>query len=131
VTVDQVLVFLVGAVVGVLGAVAAMRRPGSGRRSASRPSKRQQEILALLPPDPVRPTIDDLVLEEAQGLGLLGIPGGEGIPLHIRLRVWRRDHDAAPCRSGTWAYQVRTGVAPSAATLEDVTLLCMPGEATP
>ncbi len=56
-----------------------------------RPSRRQRRILDMLPDDPPRPTIDDLIAEEAAELGVTAIATDPRIPLTVRLQVFRRD----------------------------------------
>ncbi len=124
-TLDVVFAFLIGVAAGALVTGLTIRRSPTGG-VALRPSKRQQKILATLPPDPVLPNIQDLVREEAEELGLLGIPGGAGVPIHIRLKVWKRDHESGECTSGSWAFRVRDGVPPAEAQVDDVTLTCLP-----
>jgi hypothetical protein len=122
---DVVIAFLIGLLGGAVLTTLTIRRSPSGG-VVLRPSKRQQKILATLPPDPVLPSIQDLVLEEAQEIGLLELPGGAGVPVHVRLKVWKRDHDPAGCTSGSWTYRVRDGVSPADAGVDDVTLTCLP-----
>ena len=105
-----------------------MRRTPEGRL-ALKPSKRQQRILATLPPDPHRPSIEDLVREEADSLGVPDVEGGAGIALHVRLKVWKRDHDPERCHGGRWVFRIRSEVAPAEAGPDDVTLECV--EAVP
>ena len=115
--------FLAGLAVGALLTGLTMRRTPEGK-IALRPSKRQQRILAVLPPDPPRPTIEDLVREEAEALGVPHIPGGAEIALHVRLKVWKRDHDPDGCHGGRWVFRIRAGVAPADAGADDVSLVC-------
>lgn len=120
---DLLAAFVIGLAAGALLTGLTMRRTPQGKLGL-RPSRRQLRILASLPPDPELPTIDDLVREEADALGLLDVPGPAGIALHVRLKVWKRDHDSAGCPGGSWAYAVREGVVPADAGVEDVTLVC-------
>lgn len=122
--------FLAGLFLGwVLARVAAASRDGGTRQKRTfRPNKRQRKILATLPPDRERPTLEELVIEEAAELGVDTIPGAEGVHLGIRLKVWKRDHAAAdPCEPPSqWRFVLAAGVAPDSATASDVRLECRP-----
>lgn len=116
--------FVAGIAAGVIVTMLTMRRTPEGRL-ALKPSKRQQRILASLPPDPYRPSIEDLVREEADALGVPDVEGGAGIALHVRLKVWKRDHDPDGCHDGRWVFRIRSGVEPAEAGPDDVTLECV------
>jgi hypothetical protein len=120
---DLVVAFVAGLAVGALVTGLTMRRTADGRL-ALKPSRRQQRILASLPPDPPIPSIDDLVREEATALGVPDVAGGDGIALHVRLVVWKRDHDPERCSRGRWVFRIRTDVAPADAEPDDVSLEC-------
>lgn len=121
---ELALAFALGGICGwLLGRFVGNDRGDNAR--TFRPNKRQRKILATLPPDPERPSIEALVLEEAQELGVDRIPGGETVPLGIRLKVWKRDHDAAgPCDDGNWHFVVDEPAAGVPVTAEDVRLAC-------
>ena len=94
---ELVLVGVVGLVIGfLLGRTATKRTTaGEGPTTVDRLnrslSRRQQKILATLPPDEPRPTIEDLIAEEAAELGIDEIPADPTIPLAVKLQVFRRD----------------------------------------
>ncbi len=96
-----------------------------------RPNKRQRQILATLPPDPELPTIEDLVREEAAELGVDKIGGADLVPLHVRLRVWKRDRpELEDCPDDQLRYEIAGHVRAVDATAEDVRLTCTdPSEA--
>jgi hypothetical protein len=120
---DLLVAFVAGLAAGALVTGLTMRRTPEGRL-ALRPSRRQQRILAALPPNPDIPTIADLVREEAEALGVEEVAGGDGIALHVRLKVWKRDHDPDRCHGGRWVFRLRSGVAAADAGPDDVSLEC-------
>jgi len=119
---EIVLAFLAGGLIGwLIGWLG--RRSGDEEKRAFRPNKRQRKILATLPPDPVLPTLDELVREEAEELGVDRIPGADDVPLGIRLRVWKRDHELrGPCER--WQFVIASGVDAHAATADQIRLEC-------
>lgn len=95
-------------------------------RGGFRPNKRQRQILAALPPDPELPTIEDLVVDEAQELGVDTIGGADLVPLHVRLRVWKRDRPQLDdCPDDRLQFEIAGRVRAVDATAEDVRLTCV------
>ncbi|HSF87595.1 MAG TPA: hypothetical protein VLG28_18290 [Acidimicrobiia bacterium] len=121
---ELALAFVLGGLCGwLLGRFVGNDRSDDPR--TFRPNKRQRKILATLPPDPERPSIEALVQEEAQELGVDRIPGGETIPLGIRLKVWKRDHESAgPCDDQSWHFVVEPPPTGAPVTADQVRLEC-------
>lgn len=86
-------------------------------------SRRQRKILAQLSPEPEIPTLMDLVRAEVDDLGLEQIPGSEGVPAGVLLKVYRRDRSET-CSHEDIEYRIADGVTPAEATEEDVELYC-------
>ncbi len=86
-------------------------------------------ILASLPPDPVRPTLEELVADEAAALGVHRIPAPPEVPLHVLLVAWKRDRPGlgdCPDSRLRFATDVATSGVPTA---DRVRLVCDPGAA--
>ena len=97
------------------------RRP---RRLSSKERKleRMREFEAAIPP---RPTIQELMQQEVEATGVDRVPGGDGLEIPVRLKVWHRDADVrADCTAEGLRFIVTEGVAPAAATEDDVMLVC-------
>jgi hypothetical protein len=120
---ELALAFVLGGICGwLIGRFARADRGGDPR--TFRPNKRQRKILATLPPDPARPTIDELVQEEAHELGVDRIPGADAVPLGVRLKAFKRDHaSTGPCSDGSWWFVVDER-APEPITADRVRLEC-------
>ena len=107
---------------------AASDEPGDAPRRGPRPTKKQRQILATLPPDPPLPTIEELVAEELEETGAGRIAGAEALPPPVALKVFRRD---SPGLEGVPSEQLRfvvdDGVDPAAATLDQVRLVADQG----
>ena len=89
------------------------RQPTAVDRINQRLTKRQQRILASLPQDDPRPTLDDLIVEEATRLGIPDIPADADIPLGVRLAVFKRDvGEAAADEPDQYEYNVAQGSVP-------------------
>lgn len=96
---DLLVAALIGGVVGwVLGRT--MRTPtNTGQppqpttvdRVNRKLSRRQQRILDTLPADQPRPTLQDLIEQEADELGIPAISTDPQVPLAVRLQVYKRD----------------------------------------
>jgi len=94
------------------------------KRTSSREKKlaKLREFEDSIPP---RPTIQELILEEARETGVEEIPGGDGLELPVRLKVWHRDeHVRRNCIDGGLRYVVHEGVDPASASEDDVMLMC-------
>ncbi len=92
-----------------------------------RKSRRQRKLEQLREADPLpepKP-IHDIMMEEAADLGIDRIPGGDGIDMPIRLKVFRRDEAVRTGCAGELRYEVATGVDPADATVDDVRLVCV------
>lgn len=92
----------------------------------TRISRRQQRFVATLEPAKPLPTIDDLVAEEAAATGVNDIPGGEGLDVSLKLRVyWRDEVVRRGCDDGHLEFRLGEGVSPQSAATEDVRLVCV------
>ncbi len=134
---DVVGAFVVGAAVGWVLALRRRRHlapakpePTPARQPGRyRPTKRQREILASLPPDPVPPTLEDLVAEEASALGVDRIPAPPEVPLHILLVVWKRDRPLLGDCPEPQLQFVTDAASSGASAAENVKLVCDPSRA--
>ena len=89
------------------------------------PRSRQARIMAKLEPLPEIPTVMDLVREEIEETGVERIPGHEGLPGHVMLKVFKRDHLIRErCTHDSYEFVVRDGVSAPDALEDDVTLFC-------
>ena len=89
-------------------------------------SRRQQRIVSTLEPTKELPSIEQLVAEEARETGVNEIPGGEGLDVSLKLRVyWRDEVVRQGCSDGVLEYRVDDGVDPAQAETEDVRLVCV------
>ncbi|NIU21506.1 MAG: hypothetical protein GWN79_21620 [Actinobacteria bacterium] len=71
------------------------------------------------------PSIDDLIAEEIRETGVDRIPGGEGLETAVLLKVFRRDTTVAEtCAPEDRRFELSAGVAPAAAGVDDVKLVC-------
>jgi hypothetical protein len=94
------------------------------RKPASR-RQRKLEAYRAANPDPEIPSIIELMQQEAEETGVNEVPGGEGIQVPIKLRVWRRDALVREaCTTGV-RFEIAAGVEPSAATEDQVHLICL------
>lgn len=90
-----------------------------------RPRGHQARIMAKLEPLPEIPTVMDLVREEIEETGVERIPGHEGLPGHVMLKVFKRDHLIRErCSHDSYEFVVRKDVSPPDALEDDVTLFC-------
>lgn len=120
---DAVIAFIVGLIVGWLAGRTRTRATDEDGKRSFRPTKRQRQILETLAPDPVLPSIDQLVAEEARELGVAQVPGADAVPMHVRLKTWKRDRDRiGPCEPDHLRFRLRDGVDPADATDADVRL---------
>ena len=98
--------------------------PDASTPRSPRPTKKQRQFLATLPPDPPRPTIEDLVAEELEETGAGRIAGADGLQPPVALKVFRRD---APSVDGVPPERLRfvvdDGVEPAAASTDQVRLV--------
>lgn len=89
-------------------------------------SRRQQRIVSTLEPTKELPSIEQLVADEARETGVNTIPGGEGLDLSLKLRVyWRDEIVRQGCTDGMLEYRIDEGVDPEQAETEDVRLVCV------
>jgi hypothetical protein len=94
------------------------------KRMSSRERKlaKIKEFEESLPP---RPTIQELMAEEVRETGVDRIPGGDGLEIPVRLKVWHRDeHVRQGCADGALRFVVSEGVDLAAANEDDVMLVC-------
>lgn len=116
--------FLGGLVIGWMAGRSGNRTDEPSEPRAFRPTKRQRQILATLPPDPQVPSIDDLIEEEVGDLGLRDVPGSEQLSAQVMLKVWKRDRpriDVGPTE--TVVFEVVTAATPPHVTVDDVRLV--------
>jgi hypothetical protein len=74
---------------------------------------------------PPRPTLEELIEAEVRDTGVDEIPGGDGLTIPVRLKVFHRDtHVRAGCAEGGLRFLVTEGVDPAEATEDDVLLVC-------
>lgn len=89
-------------------------------------SKRQQRIVASLEPMKEAPSIEQLVAEEAAETGVNEIPGGEGLDVSLKLRVyWRDEVVRNGCEDGVLEFRVDEDVDRAVAETDDVRLVCV------
>ena len=87
---------------------------------------RRQPTLPDMEPAKSRPTIEELVAEEAKATGVNDIPGGEGLDVSLKLRVfWRDEVVRRGCEDGHLEYRVDDGVERASADTDDVRLVCV------
>jgi hypothetical protein len=92
---------------------------------ASRRLTRQEKLLQKLEPLPEIPTIMDLVRAEIEETGVERIPGHEGLPGPVMLKVFRRDAAVREsCTHQGFGFVVRDGIEPENATEGDAWLYC-------
>lgn len=97
-------------------------RPTRRLSSKQRKLEKLKEFEASIPP---RPTIQELMYAEVRETGVDQIPGGDGLELPVRLKVWHRDEPVrAGCAEGGLRYVLSEGTDPASATEEDVMLVC-------
>lgn len=88
-------------------------------------TSRQKKVMQKLEPVPELPTLMDLVREEIAEAGVDKIPGHEGLPEHIMLKVFRRDHAVVErCTHGDYRFVVAEDVEPADALESTVKLIC-------
>jgi hypothetical protein len=105
-----------------------------GIERPKRLSKRERKLQQLrefedsIPP---RPTIEELIEAEIRDTGVDRIPGGDGVAVPIRLKVFHRDtHVRTGCADDGLRFLVTEGVDAAEATVDDVMLVCdVPAEA--
>lgn len=122
---ELVIALAVGVGIGWL--LGHRRAPGEPGREAApvgrRPTRKQRQILATLPPDPRPPTIEELVAEELEATGAAEVPGAERLPPEVALKVFTRDRPvlgAVPV--DRLRFVVDAGVAAAEATADQVRL---------
>ena len=94
-------------------------------------SRRQRKVLEQLEPAPEIPTLMDMVRTEIQELGIEEIPGHEGLPGPVLLRVFRRDQAVREsCPHGRFEFRLAADVDPAEAMEKDVELYCPACDAT-
>jgi hypothetical protein len=106
--------------------------PDASTPRRPRPTKKQRQFLATLPPDPPLPTIEDLVAEELEETGAGRIAGAGALQPPVALKVFRRDAlgvDGVPPER--LRFVVDDGVEPAAATTDQVRLIVDGGEPRP
>ncbi len=92
-------------------------------RKLTRAQRRVEEFRASVPP-PATPSIEEIARAEAEDLGLLDLPGAEGLPINVLLLVWRRDEAVRTRCDGRLGFELTAGIDPGDATEGDVRLTC-------
>jgi hypothetical protein len=88
-------------------------------------SRRQRRVLEKLDPLPEIPSIMDLMRQEIAETGVEEIPGHEGIPGPVMLKVFRRDQlTRERCTHDAFEFVIQDGIEPAAATEDNVRLFC-------
>ncbi len=96
----------------------------------SRPPGSKQ-VLEDVAPAKARPTIQDLVDEEAAATGVNDIPGGEDLNVSLKLRVfWRDEVVRKGCTDGHLEFRIDSGVELDSIRTDDVRLVCVHSDAT-
>jgi len=91
----------------------------------SRRSSRTARVLEKLEPLPEIPTLMDLVRIEIAEEGIDEIPGRDGLPDPVVLKVFRRDEAVRTgCSHNAFEYRLAADVAPDNATEAEVQLVC-------
>lgn len=89
-------------------------------------SRRQERMVSTLEPTKDLPSIEQLVAEEARETGVDEIPGGDGLDVSLKLRVyWRDEVVRQGCDDGVLEFRIGDGVDPAQAETEDVRLVCV------
>lgn len=95
-------------------------------------SRRQQAIAAATAAaEPAIPvvSIEELVAQEAKETGVNDIPGGDGLDVSLKLRVyWRDEVVRTGCADGRLEFRLGEGVTAENAATEDVRLVCVRGD---
>lgn len=118
-----------GVVIGWLLGRRAGRAPGPVENGdpparTRRPTRQQQKILAMLPPDPATKTFEQLLAEEVEETGVDRISGGAGIPVQVRLKVYHRDRPAlGDTAESSLSFALVEGTLPADATMETTRLV--------
>ena len=96
------------------------------QEKAPRQSRRQRKLDKLREMDPLPEprSMFDIMMEEAAELGVDEIPGGEGLEVPVKLKVFRRDARVREECTGVVRFAIVGGVEPAHATVDDVRLLC-------
>lgn len=86
----------------------------------------KKKILAEMEPVKPRPTIEQLVAEEAEATGVNDIPGADDLDVSLKLRVfWRDEVVRRGCDDGHLEFRIDDGVDIESIRTEDVRLVCV------
>lgn len=89
------------------------------------PMGKKQAVIDMAPGKP-RPTIQDLVDEEAVATGVNEIPGGEDLNVSLKLRVfWRDEIVRKGCEDGQLEFRIDDNVNLDEVRTDDVRLVCV------
>ena len=103
-------------------------------KKPKRKSKREKRLEQIRAEEPeyVPPSIDDLIAAEIAETGVKDIPGGEGLPAAVLLKVFRRDTATAEtCPPAERRFVLADGVNAAEAGVDDVRLICEGHPITP
>ena len=88
-------------------------------------SRQQRKVLEKLEPLPEIPSVMDLMRQEIEETGVEEIPGHEGLPGPVMLKVYRRDQATRErCAHNAYEFVIKDGVNPAEAMEDDVRLFC-------
>ncbi len=79
----------------------------------------EREIEAMQAPD-----IMELVKQEVEDTGVLGVPGSEGVDVTVLLQVWQRDVAVRESCADGLRFKTVEGTAAEAASADTVRLVC-------
>lgn len=89
-------------------------------------NKREQVAMATTEADKPLPTIEELVAAEAADTGVNEIPGGDGLDVSLKLRVyWRDEVVRKGCSDGHIEFRIADDTTAEAAGTDDVRLVCV------
>lgn len=123
----------VAAIVAIAVLVFVFVRLGSARtqletdtEKQKRMSRRERKLEKVREFDPLPEpkSIYEVMMDEAEELGVDSIAGGEGLEVPVKLKVVRRDAGVRETCLGSVRYEVKEGVDPAAASERDVRLVC-------
>jgi hypothetical protein len=90
-------------------------------------SKREKKLAEIRAndPDPVIPTLEELVTQELTETGVNEISGNADLPDPVKLKVYHRDiAGLADCPREALHYRLSYGIEAESATVDDVRLVC-------
>jgi hypothetical protein len=97
-----------------------------GIEPEKRMSKREKKLAEIRAndPDPVIPTLQELVTQELSETGVNDIGGSAGLADPVKLKVYHRDFPNLDCPREALHFRLSYGIEAEAATVDDVRLVC-------